>query len=145
MPDPHQAVSPSRPRVLCDAHATLADTAVPAGVLWRLTETDRQLDANLVRLAPGEDVGTHAESALDVLLVVIAGTGMLTTGDGALALTEGAVTWLPKGSTRAIAAGAHGLAYLTVHRRRPGLRIGSRPPGWPEQANRRAAGESDLP
>jgi hypothetical protein len=33
------------------------------------------------------------------------------------------VVWLPHGSTRGVTAGADGLAYLTVHRRRPGMQI----------------------
>jgi hypothetical protein len=31
--------------------------------------------------------------------------------------------WLPHGSTRSITAGPQGLAYVTVHRRRPGMQI----------------------
>ncbi|MGX1631641.1 hypothetical protein ACWIGL_27130 [Streptomyces albidoflavus] len=97
------------------------------GALWRLAEDGRELDANLVRLAPGAVVGEHRESVLDVLLVVVAGSGRVEP-EG-LALEESAVLWLPRGSHRSFTAGPHGLAYLTVHRRRPGLTVGSAPPG----------------
>ncbi|NIH80546.1 cupin domain-containing protein [Amycolatopsis viridis] len=97
-----------------------------AGILWRLREEGRQLDANLVRLAAGERIDQHAEPDLDVLLVVVSGAGTLTTGDGAVGLTPGALAWLAHGRARAVEAGPEGLSYLTVHRRRPGLRIGFR-------------------
>ncbi|MBO0848378.1 MAG: hypothetical protein J2P20_02865, partial [Pseudonocardia sp.] len=79
-------------------------------------------------LAPGQRIDTHTESDLDVLLVVVGGSGTLTTEAEPLALAPGTLAWLPHGSTRGLAAGADGLTYLTVHRRRPGMGIGP-PPG----------------
>ncbi|NEA51276.1 hypothetical protein G3I35_34630 [Streptomyces sp. SID10815] len=110
---------------MCDARALASDPPLPGGVLWKLAETGRQLDANLVRLAPGGRVAPHAEPDLDVLLFVVGGDGVLGAGtaDEPRRLTEGAAVWLPHGSTRSVAAGADGLSYLTVHRRRPGMRI----------------------
>ncbi|MFB9738653.1 MULTISPECIES: cupin domain-containing protein [unclassified Streptomyces] len=98
-------------------------TGEATGALWKLAESGRQLDANVVRLAPGTRVAPHVEPDLDVLLVVVAGDGMLDGGEVPRELTEGAVVWLPHGSTRGITAGGDGLAYLTVHRRRPGMQI----------------------
>ncbi|MGW2449201.1 hypothetical protein [Streptomyces sp. NPDC001675] len=116
------------PRVLCDAGALAADPPLPSGVLWKLAEGGRQLDANVVRLAPGSRVDTHTEPNLDVLVLVVSGDGVLGKGarDEPEPLTEGALLWLPHGSTRSITAGASGLACLTVHRRRPGMQIQSR-------------------
>jgi len=116
---------PARPRVLCDAHALAGDPPVPAGVLWKLQEEGRQLDANLVRIAPGGRIATHCEPDLDVLLYVVAGGGVLGAGTQGEPhrLTEGATVWLPHGSTRSISAGEDGLTCLTVHRRRPGMQI----------------------
>lgn len=111
--------------VLRERLAAAGDEA--RGALWRLAEDGRELDANLVRLAPGAAVGEHRESVLDVLLVVMAGDGRVEP-EG-VELTESAVLWLPRGARRAFTAGPRGLAYLTVHRRRPGLTIGSAPPG----------------
>lgn len=61
--------------------------------------------------------------------MVLAGSGRLTPGDGGepLALAPTTATWLPRTSRRSLAAGPDGLAYLTVHRRRPGLAIRSAP------------------
>lgn len=117
------------PRILCDARALAEDPPVPAGVLWKLAESGRQLDANVVRIAPGGRIAAHTETQLDVMLFVVAGDGVLGAGPSETSrpLTEGALVWLPHGSTRSIAAGDGGLTYLTVHRRRPGMWIGKRP------------------
>ncbi|MBY8339098.1 hypothetical protein LXH13_34690 [Streptomyces spinosirectus] len=123
--EPEAAVA----RILCDTAALTSGEPTTAGVLWKLTESGRQLDANVVRLAPGHHVAPHAEGDLDVLLLVVSGHGVLgvlgTDREGeAQPLTPGALVWLPHGSTRSITAGDEGLAYLTVHRRRPGMQIG---------------------
>ncbi|MEU2402988.1 hypothetical protein ACFWRZ_01615 [Streptomyces rubiginosohelvolus] len=117
------------PRVLARIAGLLAAAAPDErGALWQLAEPGRELDANLVRLPPGADVGEHQEDVLDVLLVVLAGAGSVRAGDGqVLDLAAGAVLWLPRTSRRALTAGPDGLTYLTVHRRRPGLAI--KPPG----------------
>ncbi|MFE0427431.1 cupin domain-containing protein [Streptomyces sp. NPDC058953] len=100
--------------------------AVPedrGGAVWRLAESGRQLDANVVRVLPGSRIDSHVEADLDVLLCVLGGAGELETGTGAQALEPGCVAWLPRGERRALSAGAEGLTYLTAHRRRPGLGI----------------------
>lgn len=109
-----------------DLSDVLADPASAGhGVAWRLAEPGRQLDANALNLAPGRRIDTHTEGDLDVLLVVLAGGGALTSpGEEPLALAPGTLAWLPKGTTRALAAGDDGLVYLTVHQRRPGMWIG---------------------
>ncbi|MFJ3139485.1 AraC family ligand binding domain-containing protein [Streptomyces sp. NPDC086843] len=114
------------PRILCDTAALAAVDDAAAGALWRLAESGRQLDANVVRLPPGHRVDTHRESDLDVLLLVLSGHGTLTAPDGEHPLPAGTLTWLPHGSTRSLAAGDDGLTYLTVHRRRPGMTIRTR-------------------
>ena len=146
------------PRLLADLCEVAAAPAGRAGALWKLTESGRQLDANLVHLPAHRRVERHVEPELDVLVLVLGGQGTLhalpaepaagrerfadraspadreNAGDPAggedperLSLTEGVVCWLPHGSARAIEAGPAGLTYLTVHRRRPGLRIAARP------------------
>jgi quercetin dioxygenase-like cupin family protein len=114
------------PRVLHDLQPIVTDrTALPAGVVWRLAEGGRQLDANVLNLPAGQTIGTHAEPDLDVLLVIVSGSGMMGTDTGRLMLVPGELVWLPRGSTRSLTAGADGLAYLTVHQRRPGMQIRS--------------------
>ncbi|MBN3932253.1 cupin domain-containing protein [Streptomyces verrucosisporus] len=118
------------PRVLTDLDDRIARAAPgEGGALWRLAESGRQLDANLVRLPPGASVGEHAENDLDVLLLVVAGGGEMEDGSGGRrALAPKALVWLPRTSRRALRAGPEGLVYLTVHRRRPGMTVGVRPP-----------------
>ncbi|NKI45171.1 cupin domain-containing protein [Streptomyces physcomitrii] len=93
------------------------------GALWRLAAEPRQLDANLVRIAPHGGVGAHREQVLDVLLYVAEGGGTLLSGGREQPLTPGTVVWLPRGCERALSAGPGGLVYLTAHPRRPGLSI----------------------
>ncbi|MEU9444418.1 hypothetical protein AB0D42_26740 [Streptomyces sp. NPDC048304] len=116
-------------RVLCDARALAESPPLPGGVLWKLAESGRQLDANVVRLAPGDRITAHTETQLDVLVLVVSGDGALGTGPAGESqpLTEGALVWLPHGASRSISAGAAGLTYVTVHQRRPGLQIGTHP------------------
>ncbi|MEV6073880.1 MULTISPECIES: hypothetical protein [unclassified Streptomyces] len=112
------------PQVLTVLNDLLAAAAPDErGALWQLASPERELDANLVRLPPDAEVGEHQEDVLDVLLVVVAGSGRLRTGPDTLELTPSTVTWLPRTSRRALAAGPDGLTYLTVHRRRPGLTV----------------------
>lgn len=115
----------AKPQVLCDTRALAGAPPETAGVLWKLAEAGRQLDANLVRLAPGGRITAHSEPDLDVLLLVVRGDGIVGMGpaDEPEQVAEGALLWLPHGSTRSISAGNSGLAYLTVHRRRPGMQI----------------------
>ncbi|WP_309235277.1 hypothetical protein [Streptomyces sp. TRM64462] len=118
--------------------------AMPAergGVLWKLTPEARQLDANVVRLAPGAQVASHVEPDLDVLLYVVNGRGTLVTEEDEepQPLEGGCVVWLPHGARRGLEAGPHGLDYLTVHRRRPGMTIRHAPGAG--GASERAGGE----
>lgn len=129
MPEDPQ-VAPSGPkvekptvRVLADVHELVGDALVPSGARWTLAEPGRQLDANFVHLPAGRHVGTHLEPDLDVVLVVVAGGGIVGTPDGEQVIADGNVVWLPHGSTRCLTAGSHGLSYLTIHQRRRGLQI----------------------
>jgi len=92
------------------------------GVHWTL-EGPSELNANLARLDPGHEMPEHVNDAVDVLLVVLAGRGLLRVGTRAVPLAPPALAHLPKGERRAVQAGPEGLAYLTVHRRRPGPEI----------------------
>ncbi|MER5557602.1 hypothetical protein AB0C89_08620 [Streptomyces sp. NPDC048491] len=116
-------------RLVADlGRALAAASPQTGGALWRLAESGRDLDANLLRLPPGRGIEEHTDLRLDVLLVVLEGGGELRTESGTQPLRPVTALWLPKGSRRALAAGADGMGYLSVHPRRPGLAIGA-PPG----------------
>ncbi|GAA2965787.1 AraC family ligand binding domain-containing protein [Streptomyces enissocaesilis] len=136
-------VSTQGPGVLARL-AALAGSA-PAhrgGALWRLGENGRQLDANVIRLAPRAHVAPHVEPDLDVLVYVAQGAGRLECGGARHELAPGAVAWLPHGARRAVSAGPDGLLYLTVHRRRPGLTIRKAPPAPPAPPVAEEGGEA---
>ncbi|MFJ7906745.1 cupin domain-containing protein [Kitasatospora sp. NPDC096204] len=101
--------------------------ATGTGALWRLTGTERQLDANVVRLRPGASVADHVEPDLDVLVLGVEGEGTLRCEGVAYDLRPGDLRMLPHGAARGVAAGPEGVVYLTVHRRRPGMTIRPRP------------------
>ena len=99
-----------------------------SGALWRLEELDRQLDANLVRHLPGTGGAPYTEDEVDVMLVVVAGSGTLTLDGTRSPLSPGFLGLLPRGTSRALLAGPEGLLVLTVHRRRRAMSIGRTSP-----------------
>lgn len=113
---------PLRPTV-ANLEAVLADPARGDGVHWALgSSTD--LHANLVRLRAGGSIGEHLNQEVDVLVVVISGSGTLRVAGADLPLSGDVVAHVPKGTRRSVTAGATGLAYLTVHRHRDGIGLG---------------------
>lgn len=118
------------PRVLADTAALGAPDradAAGAGVAWKLQMRERDLDSNVITLAPGAAIGAHYGPDLDVLIHVLSGSGRLATELGAIELRPGALLWLPRRSRREFTAGPDGLMYLTVHQRRQALTLA--PPG----------------
>lgn len=113
------------PRVLCNAQALTDDHtgAAAVGATWKLDVHDRHLDANVIRLAPDGQIEMHRGPDLDVLVLVVAGSGSLGSRSGAVPLLPGHLVWLPRRSDRSFVAGPNGIGYVTVHQRRPLLRI----------------------
>ncbi|MFI2336749.1 DUF2249 domain-containing protein [Nocardia rhamnosiphila] len=113
--------STSPPRILTDT--TMFEPGHPdtTGAIWTLPVRRRDLDANIIRIAPHGRIEAHNGPDLDVLIHVLDGAGTLSTELGELELAAGALVWLPRRSRRAFTAGAHGLRYLTVHQRRQAL------------------------
>jgi uncharacterized protein (DUF2249 family) len=90
----------------------------PAGVVWKLEVQDRELDADVVALAAGEDTGMHVGPEVNALIHVLSGSGRLATELGTVDLAPGALLWMPRRSRRRLVAGPDGLRYLTVHQKR---------------------------
>lgn len=93
------------------------------GAIWSLPH-DGDLDANLVELHGGREIGEHVNTEVDVFVVVWHGTGEIAIDGRTLPLRPGVATLVPKGTNRTIRAGRAGMRYLTVHRRRGPLTIG---------------------
>lgn len=94
------------------------------GTVWSLDGGDPS--ANLVRFAVGGGVGEHVNDEVDVLVVGVAGTGMVGVDGEEHALSAGVLVFVPKVTRRWIRSASDDFAYLSVHRRRGGLRVGRR-------------------
>ncbi|MGH3559939.1 DUF2249 domain-containing protein [Mycobacterium sp.] len=105
------------PRILANT-ADVADAADVTGAVWKLEVRERDLDSNVIALAPGGGIDAHTGADVDVLIHVLSGSGRLTTEQGDIDLAPGALLWLPKRSRRQFSAGPDGLRYLTVHQKR---------------------------
>ena len=93
------------------------------GVVWKLPH-EGDLDGNLVRLAAERSIDEHVNDEVDVLIVVRTGVGRLSVDGADHDLTPSAVALIPRGTRRSITAGSEGISYLSIHRRRAGLRVG---------------------
>ena len=116
------------PRVVCDTTTIIHHSQPKRGVAWKLPMHQRDLDSNIIRLSPDASIGAHVGPDLDVLLLVLDGTGHLTTEIHTIDLHPGALIWLPQRSQRQLTAGPHGLSYLTIHQRRQSLILNPPPP-----------------
>jgi uncharacterized protein (DUF2249 family)/quercetin dioxygenase-like cupin family protein len=117
------------PRVLADTTALAGAAPDATGVIWKLQMRERDLDSNVISLAPGASIDAHAGPDIDVLIHVLAGSGRLSTELETLALRTGSLAWLPRRSRRQFTAGPDGLRYLTVHQRRQALTLTTAPAG----------------
>jgi quercetin dioxygenase-like cupin family protein len=95
------------------------------GPLWGMASRD--LNATLLAWPPGHEVAEHANTEVDVLLVVLGGGGVVVIDQRKHALAPGHVLLVEKGSSRTIRAGADGLRYLSVHKRRGPLTVAPTP------------------
>ena len=104
------------------------------GPLW--THQSADLNVNLVALDAGQSLAESVNGEVDVLLVGVAGEGVVTVDGQPLGLAAGHALVVPKGARRAIASVGGRFAYLTCHRRRAGL--------WPTNVPRPEHGNGDT-
>jgi quercetin dioxygenase-like cupin family protein len=76
------------------------------GSLWGTASTD--LNATLLAWPPGHYVAEHINAELEVLVIVLDGSGAATVDQRDLTLTPGSALLIEKGSTRTIRAGRRG-------------------------------------
>jgi len=92
------------------------------GPVWGTAS--EELNATLLVWRHGEGQPEHVNEARDVALVALAGGGTLVVDGQEHVLQAGTIAIVPRGATRAVAAGLDGLRCLSIHRRRGGLAIG---------------------
>jgi quercetin dioxygenase-like cupin family protein len=104
----------------------LAATAgARAGVIWTL-DASSELNVNLVRFGTGEGVGEHLNDEVEVIVVGVSGSGIVTVDREEHALSAGMLVFIPKGARRSTVSTSEDFAYLTAHLRRRPLQIGLR-------------------
>ena len=113
------------PAVIVDL-AALARDSMARQPAWAMQSTD--LNANLLVFDGDDGVVEHVNTEVDVLVVAVTGTGVVTIAGTDHALGAGQAVLIPLGVSRAIHAAGSRFAYLTCHRRRAGL--------WPAGAVR---------
>lgn len=97
----------------------IARMAATKGAAW--TRRSEDLDVNLLVFAAGEGVAEHVNAEVDVLLVGILGSGVVTVDGACHVLRAGHVLVIPKGARQSTRSADAPFAYFTGHRRRGGL------------------------
>lgn len=106
--------------------AGLAGARDASGPIW--THQSADLNANLLVLADQNAIPAHVNDEVDVLLVGVAGSGVVEIDEVEHSVGPGQLLVIPKGARRAIRGIGDRFAYLTCHRRRAGL--------WPRNVPR---------
>lgn len=100
-----------------------AATGAKGGPVWGHASDD--LNATLLAWEAGAGPPEHVNDERDVLVFVADGSATVTVDGEERELRRGEALIVEKGRRRSIAAGSHGVRYLSVHLRRPPLQIGS--------------------
>jgi mannose-6-phosphate isomerase-like protein (cupin superfamily) len=87
------------------------------GVVWALRASG-DLSANPVRFEAECGVGEHVNDEVDVILLDIAGSGIVKVDGEEHPVSNGTMTFVPKGARRSTRSTSGDFDYLTVHSRR---------------------------
>lgn len=106
----------------------LSHEATQGGPQWGLACED--LNATLLWWPDQHTIAPHINNEVDVLVVVIDGSGVIVVNGVENALHAGQTLLIPKGAERAIHSAAPSFCYLNIHRRRRLMpTIGGKPLG----------------
>jgi quercetin dioxygenase-like cupin family protein len=111
--------------VVVDLVQAARERGAEGGIAWSAVSED--LNLNVVVLGPGSAIPEHVNAQLDVVLVGVEGVGWVEIDGHRYRLGTGQAMVIPKGAKRVVAAEGERFAYLSCHRRRPGLM--PEPPG----------------
>jgi len=109
---------------IVDLYESLA-VGEQAGVIWSLKQ-EGDLNVNLVRFPVGKGVNEHVNEDVDVLVIGMSGSGIVTIDGAEHSLSVGTIASIPKGTQRSTKSTSDDFVYLTIHRRRGPLQIGRR-------------------
>jgi len=104
---------------------TVATAGDRVGVIWTL-DTSSELNANLVRFGTGQGIEEHVNDEVEVIVVGVSGSGIVTVDREEHALSAGMLVFIPKGARRSTMSTSEDFAYFTAHLRRKPLQIGLR-------------------
>ena len=99
--------------------AALSAAALRGGPQWAHESED--VDLTLLHWTAGEGVASHVNGEVDVVVVVVAGTGEASVDGAVYVLGPGQALLIPKGAERSLRCPATHWSYLSLHRRRRGL------------------------
>jgi len=110
-----------KPEVL-DLCAAIGENTGPQ---WG-TATD-DLNGTLLSWNQGQEIASHVNNEVDVIMVVIQGNGVLTLDKVVHEIHDGMAAVIPKGVERAVIAESTPFVYLNIHRKRS-LQLSASPP-----------------
>jgi quercetin dioxygenase-like cupin family protein len=99
---------PENPVNLKDAAATAGERA---GVIWTL-DASSDLNANLMRLGTGQGVVEHVNDGVEVIVVGVAGSGIVRVDREEYALSAGTLMFIPKRARRSTVSTSEDLESL---------------------------------
>ncbi len=102
---------------------SLVESATGSGPAWG-TECE-DLNMTLLTWKAGESVQAHVNEEIDVVMVVVSGSGEASVSGEMHTLKPGDVLLIPKGAERSVRSLSDKFAYLNVHKRRKKLMPGS--------------------
>jgi quercetin dioxygenase-like cupin family protein len=97
----------------------LAEASHDQHLLGSIASSD--LNVNMLAFGGEDGIAEHTNSEVDVLIVAMDGTGVVTVDGSSRQLVRGQAAIIPKGTARAIRSAGDRFVYLTCHRRRSGL------------------------
>ncbi len=97
----------------------LLGEASGSGALWGTESED--LNATVVSWPGGGGVDAHVNDLVDVVMVVLMGSGRVLVDWAEVGLEVGQVVVVPKSARREIRAGNDGVTYVNIHKRKPKL------------------------
>jgi quercetin dioxygenase-like cupin family protein len=94
--------------------AALARASAVSGVAWAHQSED--LNMNLLTFVQGDGVASHINDEVDVLVVAVAGDGIVEIDGVHRSIRTGQAVLIAKGARRSLRAASASFAYLTCHR-----------------------------